>query len=98
MPRPLHVILGDQTAQKLDEITIVTEESKTAVVARLIRDEWERERAKAASVVQVFDSGIVGQGEAVARELSFQMGRDLSTSPEDAVRRRRAEAFERTQR
>lgn len=44
MPRPLHVILGDQTAKKLDELTAVLEENKTSLVHRLIREEWQRQR------------------------------------------------------
>lgn len=41
----LHVVLGPQTSTKLEEIAQVTEESKTALVHRLIREEWERQRA-----------------------------------------------------
>lgn len=40
--RALHVRLKAQTAKKLDEIMRVTEEGPTALIARLIREEYER--------------------------------------------------------
>ena len=82
MPRPLHVILGDQTAKKLDEIALVTEESKTSLVARLIREEWERQREKfAGQPIQtgpfpdsVYVGGLVDPAD-VSREVAFQVAR-----------------------
>jgi predicted transcriptional regulator len=44
MARALHINLGDQTAKKLDELSMVLEENKTALVSRLIREEWQRQR------------------------------------------------------
>lgn len=87
----LHVILGPQTATKLDEIAIVTEESKTAIVARLIREEWDREREKRSA------QPILASAEPqrfIPPSVLAGFDPDLSTSPEDAVRRRRAAAFE----
>lgn len=77
----LHVIIGDLTANKLDEILQVTEETKTGLIARLIREEWERERAKVAPIVQagpfpdsVYVGGLVDPAD-VSRELAFQTAR-----------------------
>jgi hypothetical protein len=81
MARALHINLGDQTAKKLDELSLVLEENKTALVSRLIREEWERERTKVAPIVQtgpfpdsVYVGGNVDPAE-VSRELAFQVAR-----------------------
>lgn len=70
----LHVILGPQTATKLDEIAQVTEESKTALVHRLIREEWARQRdayvAPIATSPPRFDPANVGDRGAVFQPAS----------------------------
>lgn len=40
----LHAVIGDQTTKKLEDILQVTEENRTTLIARLIREEWERQR------------------------------------------------------
>lgn len=83
----LHVIIGDLTANKLDDILLVTEETKTGLVARLIREEWEREREKfSARPIQtgpfpdsVYVGGLVDPAD-VSRELAFQVARGAERS------------------
>lgn len=90
----LHVLLGTQTAKKLDEICQVTEESKTSLVARLIREEWDRQREKVPPIYITGMDPAASATEIAERVAMEARRRNLSTSPEDAVRRRKAAAFD----
>lgn len=83
----LHVIIGDLTANKLDDILQVTEETKTGLIARLIREEWERERTKVAGQPiqtgpfpdSVYVGGLIDPAD-VGREIAFQVARGAERS------------------
>lgn len=76
MSRPLHVILGDQTAKKLDEIAQATEENKTALIHRLIREEWQRQRELQPPVIATVSQGEWLLADLAAGEISGEVARD----------------------